>query len=66
MPERQLYGAYCQNNSDQKDDLFIYENFFSRNRICSWTACHNFCTFLQSGAKLGKQLETKDTMMFLQ
>src|SRR3954463_7751480 len=50
--ERQLYRAYCQNNSDQKDDLVIYSEFFRQGDIiCFWTACHNFRTFLQSEAK---------------
>src|SRR3954471_9331755 len=37
-PERQLYGAYFQNNSDQKD-LVIYLEFFCQpHRICFWRA----------------------------
>src|SRR3954462_3533808 len=45
-------------NSDQKDDLVIYRNFFRQaDRICFWTACTNFCTLLQSEAKLGTKLE---------
>src|SRR3954470_10360740 len=67
MPERQLYGAYCQNNSDQKDELVIYREFFRQaDIICFWTACHNFCTFLQSKAKHGTKLENKDTVMLPQ
>ena len=43
MPERKLYGAFNQNNLDQKDDLVIYEDFFRQaDRICFWTTCHNF------------------------
>ena len=35
--------AYSQKNSDQKDDLVIYGEFFRQaDRICFWTACHNF------------------------
>ena len=42
-PEIQLYRAYCQKNSYQKDDLVIYGEFFRQaDRICFWTACHNF------------------------
>ena len=42
-PESQLYIAYCQKNSDQKDDLVIYDEFFRQaDRICFWTAWHNF------------------------
>src|SRR3954467_12492867 len=56
--EIQLYGACCQNNSDQKYDLVIYPDFFRQvDRICFWTASTNFCTFLQSEAKLGTKLE---------
>ena len=30
-------------NSDQKDDLVIYSEFFSQaDIICFWTTCHNF------------------------
>ena len=66
-PERQLYRAYWQNNSDQKDDLVIYEDFFRQaDKIYFWKACHNSCTFLESEAKLGTMLENKDTMMLLQ
>ena len=43
MEESQLYRAYCQKHSDQKDDMMIYDEFFREaHRICFWTACHNF------------------------
>ena len=58
MPERQLYGEYCQKYSNQKDDLVIYREFFRQaDRICFCSASTNFCTFLQSEAKLGTKLE---------
>ena len=57
-PERQFYGAYCQKNSGQKDDLVIYEEFFRQaDIICFRTTCTNFWPFLQSEAKLGTKLE---------
>src|SRR4051812_20612484 len=56
--EIKLYGACCKKNSYQKDDLVIYPDFFRQaDRICFWTASTNFCTFLQSEAKLGTKLE---------
>src|SRR3954465_2542569 len=54
----QLYGAFCQKNSDQKDDLVIYREFSRQaDIICFWTVSTNFCTFLQFEAKLGTKLE---------
>ena len=47
MEASQLYRAYCQKNSDQKDDLVILGEFFRQaDRICSWTACHKLLNFL--------------------
>ena len=67
MLESQLYRAHCQKNSDQKDDLVIlFEFFCPRTESVFWTARHNFWTFLQSEAKLGRKLKRKDTMMLLQ
>ena len=41
----------------------IYGEFFRQaDRICFWTACHNFWTFLQSAAKLGTKQENKDNL----
>ena len=66
MLERQLYRARCRKNSDQKDDLVIlYEFFYPRIESVSWTARHNFWTFLQSEATLDTKLKSKDTMMML-
>src|SRR3954462_11119975 len=56
--EIKLYGSCGQKNSDKKDDLVIYPDFFRQaDIICFWTASTNFCTFLQSEAKLGTKLE---------
>ena len=33
MEDNQLYGAYCQNNTDQKDDLVIYNEYFRQADI---------------------------------
>ena len=42
-PEIQLYRAYCQNNSDKKDDLVTFGEFFRQaDKICFSTTCHKF------------------------
>ena len=42
-PETQLYIAYFQKHSDQKDDLVIFGELFRQaDIICFWTTCHNF------------------------
>ena len=66
-PERKLYRAYCQNNSDQKDDLVSFNDFSNGAKVSVfWTACHNFWLLLPSKAKVGTKLENKYTMMMLQ
>ena len=42
-PETNCMEHAVKKNSDQKDDLVIYCEFFRQaDRICFWTACTNF------------------------
>ena len=46
----QLYKAYCQKNSDQKDDLVIFKDFCNEaNRICFLDSMSQLLIFLAIG-----------------
>ena len=63
----QLYVACCQKNSDQKNDLLIYHEFFRQeDRICFWTASTNFDLSCSLRLNLAQSLKSKDKMMLLQ
>ena len=66
MEVSQFYREYCQNNSDQKDDLVILHEFSRQtDRICFLDSMSQLLVYLSTEAKIGTNLENKDTMMFL-